>query len=160
MNYASYFAAESVLKKMGFDIERAEVISEVTNNRKSSLKELSDFEYRELVNHLNRIIANSKSAICNPQSAICNPQSAIRNPQSAINKTWQSTPENIMRRKILALFYKMNYRANGKTDVNRVNEWCLKYGKFKKSLNKHNREELTQLVSQVEKVYESFIQTL
>jgi site-specific DNA-adenine methylase len=156
MNYSSYFAAQSVLKKMGFDIERAEVISEVTNNRKSSLKELTPFEYRELVNHLNRIIANSKSATHDaPYQSV-----SASGPQSAINQDWQSTPENIMRRKILALFYKMNYRSNGKTDVNRVNEWSLKYGRFKKPLNKHTREELTQLVSQVEKVYQSFIETL
>jgi hypothetical protein len=158
MNFASYFAIESKLKQRGFDCDRAEMISDFTNGKKSSLKSLNSHEYREFINHLNRIIANTAPKV--PQSAIHNPQSAIGNPQSAIQKDWQQTPENIMRRKILALFYKMGYRANGKTDIQKVNTWCANYGRFKKELNAHKHDELTQLVSQVEKVYKSYLETL
>lgn len=60
-----------------------------------------------------------------------------------------------MRKKIIMLFkHKMGYTMEG------LDEWCIQYGKFHKGLNQHNYDELVQLVSQAEKVYQSHVSEL
>lgn len=55
-----------------------------------------------------------------------------------------------MRRKIISIGHELNYCKPGTTkiDMERVDEWCLKYGKFKKKLDHHNYHELVELVTQ------------
>jgi hypothetical protein len=62
-----------------------------------------------------------------------------------------------MRRKVIALFARMDYVKNGKADMKRINQWCCTSGMYHKVLNQHNAFELTQLVSQVEKVFRSWM---
>jgi len=65
---------------------------------------------------------------------------------------WQNSPNNRMRRKLWYLFVrKMDYTTE------QFNEWVVKYGKFHKPLKEHNADELTQLLTQVELVYKSYI---
>jgi hypothetical protein len=45
----------------------------------------------------------------------------------------------------------------GKADMARINAWCMKYGQYKKELNKHNEKELAHLVTQFESAYKSFL---
>lgn len=61
------------------------------------------------------------------------------------------------RRKVIALFCQMEYIENKKADMKRINEWCVKYGQFHKELNEHYGSDLTALVSQVERVYSTFL---
>jgi len=136
MNYKAYFAAEKQLNERGFNLPRKEIIEMATGGRKHSLKALSPFEYNEVLRSINQII--------------------FRQP-----KEEEEAEANKMRRKIIALFAKQGWRTTeGKSDMNRINNWCINYGKFKKSLNQHTNSELPQLISQVEKVYQSFIETL
>ncbi len=41
MNYGQYFALEKKLKQSGFDGERADLISQFTDGKKTSLRELT-----------------------------------------------------------------------------------------------------------------------
>ena len=69
--------------------------------------------------------------------------------------------EDKMRKKIISLFRKMGYiKEDNKVDMTAVEDWVLKYGYLKKSLNKYRYNELPKLVSQAEAVYQSFIISL
>jgi len=130
-NFKQYFAIEKQLKKQGNHLTRAEMIEDFTQGKKSSLKDLSPWEYKELIIQLNRTLGMTTA---NPKN------------------DWMNTPENKMRRKIWGLFIrKMHYTEDG------LNLWLLKYGKFHKALNEHTKNELTQLVTQAENVYASFL---
>ncbi len=130
--YKSYFAIEKKIKAQGFDFERSDIISQFTNGRKSGLSQLTHFEYAEFIRWLNRTYQSEA-------------------------KPAPDDPCQTMRRKIIAIFRKMNYTNNEKADMQRIEEWCLKYGKFKKKLNEHNYQELTELVTQAEFVQKSYI---
>ncbi len=63
-----------------------------------------------------------------------------------------------MRKKIISYAYQMQWvTQEGKADMPRLNNWCVKYGMFHKPLNDHNMPELVQLVTQVEKLYKSHL---
>ncbi len=131
MSFKQYFAIEKQLKKQGNHLTRAEMIEDFTKGKKSSLKDLSPWEYKELLIQLNRTLGMTKA---NPKT------------------DWMNTPENKMRRKVWGLFInKMHYTEEG------LSLWLLKYGKFHKALNEHSKDELTQLVTQAENVYASFL---
>lgn len=56
-----------------------------------------------------------------------------------------------MRRKLISLCYDILWvDGSGKADVSRLDNWCQKFGKFKKKLNDHNTGELQLLISQFE----------
>lgn len=42
-------------------------------------------------------------------------------------------------------------------DMQRLNNWCLTYGKYKKALNDHSNEELSVLIIQIEKAYQAYL---
>lgn len=127
--YKVYFALEKQVKDQGHDVSSSEIIKQFTDDEKSSLKELTPTEYKELLNWLKRAFKLEQK-----------------------DNGWQSSPENRMRRKVYSLFvYKMNYTPEG------MNQWCIKYGKFRKPLKEHNENELVQLVTQAEKVYQSYL---
>lgn len=138
MSYAHYFALERSMKELGFDFERNELIEQFTEGKKSSLKELSLQEYNRFTEWLHRTFIQSKSAIN--------------------NKFDPKNPLNIMRRKLLALFFKMGYQNEGKTDVKAVDTWCRKYGQFHKGLNEMNGSELPAVITQAEKMYKTFLE--
>lgn len=67
-------------------------------------------------------------------------------------------PSDAMRKKIIMYAHKMRWQLeNGKIDMKRLDGWCQLYGRFGKKLNGHTHLELTQLVTQFEQVYESFL---
>lgn len=139
MNFKAYFAVEKRLKTIVPSITREELISEFTSGKKTSLKELSSWEYKEFIAWMN-VMIGSKTQKPVP--------------------TWRDTPENRMRRKIIALFVTMGYKTGDQSDMNRINEWCEKYGRFHKPLNDHSITELTLLTTQVETYYASFLNSL
>ena len=59
MNYRHYFALEKRLQKAGYQIDRAEVVAELTKGRTSSLRELSHIEYTDLINQMRQFAAES-----------------------------------------------------------------------------------------------------
>lgn len=71
------------------------------------------------------------------------------------------TAENKMRKKFLAMAHKLGWLQiwgdGAKVDMERVNNWCVHYGKFGKKLNDHTYKELCELVTQFEKVYKSYL---
>lgn len=60
--------------------------------------------------------------------------------------------ENKQRRKILAICYELGWTVDGRLDFERIDNFCVKRGSFKKKLNEHSGSELTKLVSQFEKL--------
>jgi hypothetical protein len=63
-----------------------------------------------------------------------------------------------MRKKILYYAHQIGWELpGGKIDMKRVNAWCENSGKFKKALNNHSYYELVELVSQMEIVYNKFL---
>lgn len=64
------------------------------------------------------------------------------------------TPASRMRRKIISMAHELGWKVpGGKVNMERLNEWCIKYGYLSKPLNKYRTDELTGLVTQFEKVY-------
>ena len=130
MNYKAYFSLEGQLKQLGFVVDRKDFILSFTGGRTDSLKELSNEEYGRFIHWISERFDFS-------------------------SKDWQQTPENRMRRKIYALFvYQMGYSKE------RLEQWCVKYGKYNKPLNLHSYQELVVLVTQAENVYQSFIKSI
>ncbi|MBN2668768.1 MAG: hypothetical protein JXR60_06020 [Bacteroidales bacterium] len=134
MSYKAYFTIEKKLKAQGFVGERADLIEQFTDGKKSSLRELTDRQYKAFIIWLtNQASGNSSNT----------------------KEDWQKSPANIMRRKVYSLFItKMDYSED------EFNAWLLKYGKFHKPLQEHSEHELVQLTSQAEAVYKSWVKEI
>jgi hypothetical protein len=134
MKYSKYFAIEKKLKAQGFDTNRSELIHTFTDGEQTSLKALSHIQYTELLTWLN---------------------TKLNQPKPKQKKDWQNTPENTMRRKIIALFvHQMGY------SMDKLQGWCVKKGKFHKKLNDHSHDELVGLVSQAEIVHADWVKNI
>lgn len=132
--YAQYFAIESQFKKIGVPVNRSELIADFTNDRKTGLSELTPFEYKEFIKAF---------------------QKSFNELEKSSTPEWQNTQENQMRRKIISLFvHKMDYSMDG------LDSWCISHGAYKKKLNAHNFDELVVLVTQAEKVHQSFLKRM
>lgn len=130
-NFKTYFALEKRLKSNGFRVDRKELVETFTDGKKTGLSKLSYSEYGAFISWISSRFDFGKT------------------------EDWQNSPENKMRRKIWKLFvYQMKYSEA------ELENWCLTYGLFKKPLNQHTHDELTQLLSQAEIVYQSFIKGL
>lgn len=136
MNYSAYFAIEKKLKNQGFDFERSELIKQFTEDKKSSLKELTAAQYREFLKLL-----NSRFAI-------------VDTPKLTDSELRQ-------RKKVIALFCQMGYTNEDATpDMNRINNWIGNYGHLKHNLNYYFGANLTKLVTQAQEVYVTFLRDL
>lgn len=70
-------------------------------------------------------------------------------------------PGDKMRKKIIHYAHLVGWKdASGKADINALNAWCIRYGMYKKPLNDHNIEELSNLVSQFERVFKSYLNNM
>jgi hypothetical protein len=140
--YSHYFALEKeVVKKTRGAIDRADLIYQFTETKKNSLSQLNETEYREFLNWIKTTFKlDSKRAGEEP------------------SEKWQNTPENKMRRKIIALFKQMDYilPSTGKADMNAINGWCQNYAKIKKPLNDYTKQELRIITTQVEIILDKF----
>lgn len=131
--FSAFFKINERLRSCGVDIERSELIQDFTNDKKSSLTELSPWEYNELIKWLNRTYPDGEDLV--------------------------KIKTNQMRRKIIGLFRKMEWQDNGKADMERIYAWTLKYGYLKLPLNEYTYEELPKLVTQVETIYAKYLQS-
>lgn len=63
--------------------------------------------------------------------------------------------------KILAMAHEMRWeKKGGSVDVERIDNWCLKYTDEKKKLNAFTIKELPKLVSVFQKMYEDFLKAI
>lgn len=132
--FAQYFALEKQLKATGYKADRSDLIADYTGNRSTSLKELTPHEYNGLIRFMNEQLQPFKQK--------------------------QEDKNRRQRRKVIALFCNMHYvTADGKADMKRINDWCIKYGHLHVELTYYSGADLTRLVSQAENTYKTFIQT-
>lgn len=79
---------------------------------------------------------------------------------SDLQKQADNSPDK-MRKKILSMAHSIGWQleVNGRlvVDMERVNNWCVKYGYLHKRLNSYTAGELVKLVSQFEEMYQSNI---
>lgn len=76
----------------------------------------------------------------------------IKSLNSRLNNSYgRSERKDKMRKKIIAIaVHQMGY------SMERLQAWCVAYGKFHKELNEHTYKELVELVSQVENLYAAY----
>ncbi len=131
-DYRQFFA---ICKKNGWEYK--DKVAEFTEGRTDSLSSLTDGEYKEMLLRAQRF-----------------------------NQLPKDSPADKMRKKIISMARQMGWtitpqppKAGGKekADMERIDNWCLKYGKFKKVLNKHTVPELTLLVAIFEEVFKTYL---
>ena len=134
---------QTLISKANLRDEKDALVLAYTNNRTKSSKEMKYQEAQGLIDHLNNATGNTPS-----------PQNAEREIAKA--------REQKMKKKIFAMCHEMAWYVEGtrKIDIDRLNNWCLKYGIYVKPLDKHTYEELPVLVTQFEKVYKSYLEGL
>lgn len=130
-NFSTYFAIEKKMKRIGVQLDRSEWISIFTDGSKTSLSTLTPTEYREFIVFMNQ----------------------------SLKKEQISTDRELkQRRKVIALFAQMGYvTAELKSDMQRINQWCVQYGHKHVELNHYHGADLTKLVSQAQEAYNTFI---
>jgi len=135
-NYKTYFAIEKKLHLQGVHFERSEIIADFTNGQKNSLKQLTDWEYNELIRRLNSTMSQQL-------------------PKYDVNNPLQK-----QRRKVIALLCKVGMLKNDTADMPRIYAWVRQYGYLHKNFNDYTYEEIPKLVTQAEKFYKSHIERL
>lgn len=127
MNYSQNKMLHALLGKLGMMEVKADLVWSYTEARTTSSREMTTMEAANLLRYLKSI---------DPAEAVCEK----------------------MRRKIIAKAHKMRWEtAQGKADMPRVDNWCLKYGGFGKKLNQHTQAELVKLVTQFDNMYRKFV---
>lgn len=126
----------TLLNKMGkvtdADYKR-ELVQQYSNGRATSTKDLFYQEANELITDLQKMTG------ANPQDI-------------AADK---------MRKKIIAMAHYMNWKTeDGKADMGAIDSWCKNKSKLKKPLNDHKYSELPALVTQFQKVYKSYLNSI
>lgn len=63
------------------------------------------------------------------------------------------------RKVIISMAHELGYRKPGttKVDMVKLDEWCMKYGKYKKKLNQHKLDELNKLQWQFGEYHRKFV---
>lgn len=126
-------AFHATLNQLGLMDDKRYLIERMTNGRTNSARELTDQELCDMVAHL-----NSKQPYNEPYKL----------------------PGDKMRKAIISMAHEMGWRLAGKADMQRINNWCVAKGKYHKKLNDHNMQELTELVSQFQIVYQKHLKTV
>jgi hypothetical protein len=121
----------SLLNTTGFLPQKRSLVFGFTNGRSESSKDMNDTEAIDLINYLKQHDKQGEAA-------------------------------EKMRRKIIHHAKEMGWLLPGnKANMQRINEWCEKYGYLHKPLNKYSYEELPKLVSQFANgVYKYYINNL
>lgn len=124
----------SLYKQRGITENRREIIRDFTNGRTENSSELSTQEIISLIN----ILQGGTTAKPQPKT---------------INKLFG-----------LCYTYGWKYydESKGKfvVDVEKLNHWLVKYGKYHKQLNQHNTKELGIVTAQFEKVVNSLLKSI
>lgn len=130
-NYPQFFAITKA-----FDLDKDELVQEVSGGRTASLRALTDKEWLSLMSQLQSM---------------------------QDHKEFTPPPGDVQRKKMISIARQMNWHRKEGQDmgiphlVNRLDEWCQKQ-KFKKPLMKHTIQELNILLSIFEeKVFASYL---
>lgn len=116
-----------LLKSTGLDAQKAILVSSFTKFRTESTKEMTFAEADDMIRYL----------------------------QGEANKDDGS---NQMRRKILSVCHNLNWKkADGKVDLDVLDQWCLNHSYLKKRLMEYTYKELPKLVTQVQSMYSSML---
>lgn len=121
----------TLLRKSDMWDSKKQVVKMYSRNQTESLRELTNGEANDLIQHLNSLLS-----------------------QPGVEKL------NRMRHKIFAIAREMHWVRNSKPDYERINNWCVKYGFLHKPLNEYKEKELPTLVSQFEEVYKCYLKEL
>lgn len=131
-DYPKLFA---ILKRIGSTKEEAALLGSVDRapeNKTESLRELNDSEFNSLMTRLERFN--------------------------------QVPPGDKMRKSMIAMarqmrWYKVRIHKDDpiKVDMKRIDDWCIKYGQFKKPLMGHNVAELATIVTTFKRVLTDFL---
>jgi hypothetical protein len=104
------------------DVQKVELVEEVSKGRVSHSAELTVQECNSLLNHLQTIINNRNAS------------------DSTANK---------MRKKIMSIAHELGWETpSGSIDYERLKNWMLKYGYLHKELKDYSDGELPRLVTQ------------
>lgn len=120
-------ALHALLNRLGMDTEaKRDMISAATAGRTQSSKELTEAEAKALIDGLQ---TRAKALPFAPK------------------------PGDTQRKKIISMARTLGWEViarNGQqaADMRRIDNWCVKYGKFGKRLGDHTVKELNQLVTQ------------
>jgi len=88
-------------------------------------------------------------------------QNLIESLKKEVVKNIKEHQCDIMRKKIIGKLADMGYvTREGKADMPRIYAWVEKYGYLHKHLNKYTYAELPLLVSQAERMYNTFLESL
>jgi hypothetical protein len=111
--------------------DKKSAVRHFTSNRTESSREMYREEARALIEHLKRL---DNTAVVSDK----------------------------MRKKLLSLAHEMDWRKEGtkSIDMDRINNWCIKYGYLHKKLDAYKHNELPKLLTQFEGVYKDFISKL
>lgn len=125
----------ALLNKLKLDRDiLGDLVFQSTNGRTRSSKETTSIECQSLLNHLRHLQT-----------------------QMGDKKPKEDTPENKMRRKIIARMHEMNWRTPaGKADMKRLENWLLKYTAEKKKFNNYTFEELQKLIPVFDKLLKEY----
>lgn len=118
---------------------KEELVHQFTNGRETKSSEMTVEECRALINHLNVIKQQNIKVVASP------------------GPVFQNTPANNMRRKVISIAHEMKWKLpNGKADMTRVNDFCVKRGHAHKTLNEYTYDELPKLITQFEQVLREY----
>lgn len=124
---------QTLISKRNLRDHKADIVSEYTHGRGTSVKDLNFIEANALIDHLN----GGKKEV---------------EKESAKYK---------MKMKILSMAHELGWQlVGGKIDMERVNAWCNKYGHMHVDLDKYHEADLPTLVSQFEKMYTEAIKNV
>lgn len=128
-------ALHALVSELNIDSEqKEELVYQYTNGRTTSSSKMLINECQSLINHLN----------------------SIKRGMTPKPDNWKESPENVMRRKILAICHELQWTKDGKVDLQRLDEWLKKSGVFHKKLNDLSLQELPAQITQLEQVLKSF----
>lgn len=128
-------ALHALVGELNIDTEqKEELVYQYTNGRTTSSSKMLVTECQLLINHLN----------------------SIKRCMTPKPDNWKETPENVMRRKILAICHEIQWTKDGKVDLKKLDDWLTKSGVFHKKLNDLTISELPAQITQLEQVQKSF----
>ena len=132
----------TLIHKLNLTQQKATMIGGATKGRTESSAKLYQHEATELIKQLQNM-----------------------QPVQPVQQ-WKAKPGEQQRRKIIAIAYNMGWEipnpkgGKPKADMNRINDWCIKFGFGHKKLNDYTESELPTLVSVFEKVYKEYLNAI
>lgn len=135
---------------------KAEMVHSFTNGRETSSNALRPDECEAMINGLKKM-ANGLSAGAYKGKHGGPPTTPLRGTSGPLRRTSNEEEKgNRMRRKVISIGHELGWKKeNGKIDMVRVNEFCVKRGHGHKTLNEYSLKELPKLITQFEQLLKS-----